>query len=49
MFIYFWLCRVFRVFTVVWAFFSCGEWWLLFVAVHGLLTVVASRAVKHQL
>ena len=25
-----------------WAFSRCGEWWLLFVAVHGLLIVVAS-------
>ena len=25
-----------------WAFSSCGEWGLLFVAVHGLLIVVAS-------
>ena len=25
-----------------WAFSSCGEWGLLFVAVHGLLTVMAS-------
>ena len=26
----------------MWAFSSCGEWGLLFVAVHGLLIVVAS-------
>ena len=31
------------------AFSSCGEWGLLFVAVHGLLTVVASLAVEHGL
>ena len=24
-----------------WAFFTCGEWGLLFIAVHGLLIVVA--------
>ena len=27
----------------VWAFSSCGEWGLLFVAVRGLLSAVASR------
>ena len=31
------------------AFSSCGERGLLFVAVHGLLTVVASLVVEHGL
>ena len=31
------------------AFSSCGEWGLLFVAVHGLLIVVASLAAEHRL
>ena len=30
------------------AFSSCSEWWLLSVAVHGLLTAVASLAVVHR-
>ena len=29
------------------AFSSCGEWGLLFVAVHGLLIVVASLVAEH--
>ena len=32
-----------------WAFSSCGEWGLLFVAVHGLLTVAASLVAEHGL
>ena len=36
---YFWLRWVF---VAAWSFSSCSEWGLLFVAVHGLLTVVAS-------
>ena len=32
-----------------WAFSSCGEWGLLFVAVRGLLTGVASLVVEHGL
>ena len=32
-----------------WAFSSCGERGLLFVAVHGLLTAVASLVVEHGL
>ena len=32
-----------------WAFSSCGERGLLFVAVHGLLIVVASLVVEHGL
>ena len=31
------------------AFSSCGEWGLLFVAVRGLLTAVASLIVEHGL
>ena len=33
----------------VWAFSSCGEQGLLFVAVHGLLIVVASLVAEHGL
>ena len=33
----------------MWAFSSCGEWGLLFVAVHGLLIAVASLVVEHGL
>ena len=32
-----------------WAFSSCGEQGLRFVAAHGLLTVVASLVVEHRL
>ena len=32
-----------------WAFFSCSERGLLLVAVHGLLTVVASLVTEHRL
>ena len=32
-----------------WAFSSCGERGLLFVAVHGLLIVVASLVAEHGL
>ena len=32
-----------------WAFSSCGEWGLLFIALHGLLIVVASLVVEHGL
>ena len=32
-----------------WAFSSCGEQGLLFIAVHGLLIVVASLVAKHRL
>ena len=32
-----------------WAFSSCGKWGLLFVAVCGLLIVVASLVVEHGL
>ena len=32
-----------------WAFSSCGEWGLLFIAVHRLLTVVASLVAEHGL
>ena len=30
-----------------WAFSICGEWGLLFIAVRGLLTAVASLVAKH--
>ena len=33
----------------VWAFSSCSEQGLLFVAVHGLLIVVASLVAEHRL
>ena len=32
-----------------WAFSSCGEWGLLFVAVHGLHVAVASLVAEHGL
>ena len=32
-----------------WAFSSCSEWGLLFIAVRGLLTVVASLVAEHGL
>ena len=31
------------------AFSSCGKWWLLFIAVHGLLTAVTSLVAEHRL
>ena len=31
------------------AFSSCSEWGLLFIAVHGLLTAVASLVAEHRL
>ena len=33
----------------VWAFSSCGEWGLLIIAMHRLLTAVASLVVEHGL
>ena len=33
----------------IWAFSSCGKWGLLFLAVHRLLTMVASLVEKHRL
>ena len=35
--------------SCAWAFSSCGEWGLLFVAVHGLLIAVASLVAEHRL
>ena len=32
-----------------WAFFSCGEWGLLLVVMHGHLIAVASLVAEHQL
>ena len=46
LFIYFWLLGL-RCCTR--AFSSCGEWGLLFVAVHGLLIAVASLVAEHVL
>ena len=47
-FIYFWLCWIF-VAACGLSFSSCGEQGLLFIAVHGLLIVVASLVVEHGL
>ena len=44
---YFWLHRVFV--AAHGLFSSCGKWRLLFVAVQGLLTAVASLVVEHGL
>ena len=46
LFIYFWLCWVF---VSARAFSSCGKRGLLFVAVRGLLIVVASLVVEYRL
>ena len=46
LFIYFWLCWVFIAARGL--FSSCGERGLLFVAVHGLLIVVASLVAEHR-
>ena len=43
---YFWLCCIL---AAAWAFSSCGERGLLFVAVHGLLIAVASLVAEHGL
>ena len=45
LFVYFWLHWLFVVHAR--AFSSCGEWGLLFVAVHRLLTVLASLVAEH--
>ena len=45
--IYFWLRWVFAAARGL--FSNCGEWELLFVAVHGLLIKVASLVVEHRL
>ena len=47
LFIYFWLHWVFV--AVCRLFSSCGEQGLLFIAVHGLLTALASLVVEHRL
>ena len=47
LFIYFWLCWVFV--AAHGLFSSCSEWGLLFLAVRGLLVVVASLVVEHGL
>ena len=46
LFIYLWLCWVFV--AVCGLFSSCGEWGLLFIAVHGLLIAVASLVAEHK-
>ena len=46
LFIYLWLRWVF---VAAWAFFSCVERELLFIAVHGLLIAVASLVEEHWL
>ena len=46
--IYFFLA-VLGLHCCAWAFSSCGERGLLFVAVHGLLIVVASLVAEHRL
>ena len=47
LFIYFWL-RL-GLFCCAWAFSSCGERGLLFIAVHGLRIAVASLVAEHGL
>ena len=47
LFIYLWLCWVFR--FCVRAFSSCGKRGPLFIAVHGPLTIAASLVVEHRL
>ena len=42
------VCLCWGLSCCVWAFSGCGEWGLLFVAVHGLLIVVASLVEEHQ-
>ena len=46
LFIYFWLCWVF---AAAWAFSSCSELGLLFLAARGLLIAVASLVAEHGL
>ena len=47
--IYYLFLAVLDLCCCVWAFSSCSEWELLFVAVHGLLIAVASLVVEHGL
>ena len=47
LFIYFWLHWIFV--AAHGLFSGCGGWGLLFIAVHGLLIVMASLAVEHGL
>ena len=47
-FIHFFLAAL-RLHSCVWAFSSCGERGLLFIAVRGLLTAVASLVAEHRL
>ena len=46
LFVYIWLHWVFDAAHAL--FSSCGEWGLLFVAVHGLLIAVASLVAEHK-
>ena len=46
--LHFLLLAVLGLHCFVWAFSSCHEWRLLFTAVHGLFTVVASPAAEHR-
>ena len=48
-FIYYLFLATLGLCCCVWAFSSCGEQGLLFVAVHGLLISVASLAAEHGL
>ena len=55
-FLFFYLINYFYLFLAAlglrccaWAFSSCGERGLLFVAVHGLLIAVASLVAEHEL
>ena len=48
-FFFFFVCVGLCLRCCVWAFSSCGERELLFVAVHGLLIVVASLVAEHGL
>ena len=49
LFIYLFILAVLGLCCCSWAFSSCGEQGLLFVAVHGLLIVVASLVAEHGL
>ena len=49
LFIYLFILAVLGLCCCSWAFSSCGEQGLLFVAVHGLLIVVASLVAEHRL
>ena len=51
-FIYLFVCLFMAALVLrccAWAFSSCSEWGLLFIAVHGLLIAVASLVAEHRL